>query len=68
MTDERGAIDDAAIAKLAGEIAAVRADGHEVVVVSSGAVAAGVAALGLDARPTDVATLQALSPRPGSRG
>ena len=35
----------------AGEIAALRADGHEVVVVSSGAVAAGVAALGLDSPP-----------------
>ena len=61
VTDNSGAIDDGAIGKLAGEIAAVRADGHEVVVVSSGAVAAGVAALGLDARPTDVATLHALA-------
>ena len=41
-----------AIGKLAGEIAALRGAGHEVVVVSSGAVAAGVAALGLD-RPAD---------------
>ena len=61
VTDDRGAIDDGAIGKLAGEIASVRSDGHEVVVVSSGAVAAGVAALGLDARPTDVATLHALA-------
>ena len=61
VTDDRGAIDDGAIAKLADEIAALRAAGHEVIVVSSGAVAAGVAALGLTARPTDMATLQALS-------
>ena len=61
VTDERGAIDDAAIGKLAEEIAGVRADGHEVVVVSSGAVAAGVAALGLDVRPSDVATVHALA-------
>lgn len=61
VTDDRGAVDDAAIVKLAGEVATVRAAGHEVMVVSSGAVAAGVAALGLDERPTDVATLQALS-------
>ena len=62
VTDDAGAIDDAAIAKLAAEVAALRAAGHEVVVVSSGAVAAGVAALGLDqpARPTS-RTLQALA-------
>ena len=61
VTDDRGSIDDGAIGKLAEEIAGVRAAGHEVVVVSSGAVAAGVAALGLAARPTDVATLHALA-------
>ena len=46
----------------------LRADGHEVIVVSSGAVAAGVAALGLavPARPT-CATLQALSAAGQSR-
>ena len=61
VTDDHGAVDDAAIAKLAAEVAALRTGGHQVVVVSSGAVAAGVAALGLDARPTDVSTLQALA-------
>lgn len=61
LTDERGAIDDGAIVKLSGEVAEARAAGHEVVVVSSGAVAAGVAALALDARPTDMVTLQALA-------
>jgi glutamate 5-kinase len=61
VTDDRGAIDERAITALAAEIATARAGGHEVVVVSSGAVAAGVAALGLDSRPSDVATLQALS-------
>jgi glutamate 5-kinase len=61
VTDQRGTIDDGAIAGLAGDVAAARRAGHEVVVVSSGAVAAGVAALGLDSRPTDVTTLQALS-------
>lgn len=61
VTDGKGAINDEAIAKLSAEIATVRADGHEVLVVSSGAVAAGVAAFGLDARPSDVATLQALA-------
>jgi glutamate 5-kinase len=61
VTNERGAIDDAAIGVLAGEVAKARHDGHEVVLVSSGAVAAGVAALGLDHRPTDISTLQAIS-------
>ena len=61
VTDDRGSIDDRAIAALADEVASARAGGHEVVVVSSGAVAAGVAALSLDSRPSDVATLQALA-------
>ncbi len=61
VTDESGAIDHGAIAKLTREIAVVRSAGHEVLLVSSGAVAAGVAALGFDARPTDMRTLQAVS-------
>jgi len=61
ITDDRGMIDRGAIAKLADEVAGLRADGHEVVIVSSGAVAAGVAAVGLTRRPTDMETLQALS-------
>ena len=67
ITDDQGAIDVAAVAKLSDEVAALRADGHEVVVVSSGAVAAGVAALGLAARPTDMQTLQAISAAGQSR-
>src|SRR5687768_13272338 len=61
LTDDHGAIDQAAVTKLAGEVAALRQDGHEAIVVSSGAVAAGVAALGLTSRPGDTATLQALA-------
>jgi len=61
LTDERGGVDDDAIAKLSAEVAEVRAAGDEVVVVTSGAVAAGVAALGFDARPSDVATLHAVA-------
>ncbi|MBA3288840.1 MAG: glutamate 5-kinase, partial [Acidimicrobiia bacterium] len=53
LTDERGEIDDTAIGALSAEIAALRGGGHEVIVVSSGAVAAGVAALGLGRRPSD---------------
>lgn len=61
VTDDHGHISTAAIAKLVDEVAGLRRDGHEVLVVSSGAVAAGVAALGLAARPADMRTLQAVS-------
>ncbi|MEM1334050.1 MAG: glutamate 5-kinase [Actinomycetota bacterium] len=61
ITDADGLIDHAAVAKLADEVAAMHAVGHEVIVVSSGAVAAGVATLELRRRPTDMRTLQAVS-------
>ncbi len=62
VTDAAGAVDVGAVAKLAGEIAQARADGHEVVVVSSGAITAGVATLRPPGgRPRDPITLQALS-------
>jgi len=67
VTDDRGAIDVSAIAKLCDEVAVLRKQGHEVIVVSSGAVAAGVTAVGLAARPTDMATLQAISAAGQSR-
>ena len=46
-----GELDDAALSKLCAELAAARAAGHEVVLVCSGAIAAGLPALGLDTRP-----------------
>ncbi len=50
------------VARLCGELAAVRADGHTVVVVTSGAIAAGWATLGRgEQRPSDPAVLQAVS-------
>ncbi len=61
LTSELGVVDTAMIENLCRQVEAVRADGHQVVVVSSGAVAAGVAALGLQQRPTDLPTLQALA-------
>jgi glutamate 5-kinase len=61
ITDDRGAVDHAAIAKVAHEIAGLRERGHEVLLVSSGAVAAGVSTLGFPARPSDMRTLQAVS-------
>ena len=61
LTDERGVINRSAIASLCDQTAALRAAGHEVLIVTSGAVSSGVAALGLASRPTDMPTLQALA-------
>ena len=55
-------VDVGAIAKFCAEVAGLRADGHRVVMVTSGAIAAGLPALGMthaDAR--DVRDLQAAS-------
>jgi glutamate 5-kinase len=61
LTDDRGVISAIAVGKLSAEVAALRMSGCDVIVVSSGAVAAGVAALGLDRRPSDAGTLQAIA-------
>jgi len=60
LTGELGQIDETMVAELCQQVADVRAHGHQVVVVSSGAVSAGIAVLGLDQRPADLPTLQAL--------
>jgi glutamate 5-kinase len=61
LTSELGVVNAAMVENLCGQVEAVRADGHQVVVVSSGAVSAGVAVLGLEQRPSDLPTLQALA-------
>ena len=61
ITDTRGEITTAAIEKLCDEVAARRKAGDRVVVVTSGAIAAGMPALDLERRPSDPAVLQALS-------
>jgi glutamate 5-kinase len=61
ITDQDGVIDRSAIAKLCAEVAGLRAQGNQVLVVSSGAVAAGMPALGISQRPRDALTLQAFS-------
>jgi glutamate 5-kinase len=63
ITDDDGALDVAAVAKVCHEIGGLRAGGHEVVLVSSAAIAAGLPALGMSARqrPRDARTLQAVS-------
>ena len=67
LTDQLGVIDDEVIDAVCDQLAALRAAGHEVILVSSGAVSAGVAALGLASRPADVITLQAISAAGQSR-
>jgi glutamate 5-kinase len=59
LTTRDGAIDDARIAALVGAIADRVRAGHRVLLVSSGAIAAGLAPLGLKKRPKDLATQQA---------
>lgn len=62
VTTPDGAVDVDAVEKLCGEVAEARGAGHEVVIVTSGAVTAGVAVLRPDGgRPSDAITLQALS-------
>lgn len=59
ITDADGRIDAGQVGALVDAIAAARASGRDVVVVSSGAVAAGLEPLGLRRRPRDLATRQA---------
>ncbi|MDQ4097456.1 MAG: glutamate 5-kinase, partial [Actinomycetota bacterium] len=62
ITDEHGDIATGAFDKLCAEVAGLSSRGYRVVVVTSGAVAAGLPPLGLSgSRPNDVATLQAIS-------
>ena len=60
LTDAGGRIQPGAIEKLCAEVAELRTAGEQVVVVSSGAIAAGLPVLGLG-RPSDAAVLQAVS-------
>src|SRR5690606_7770942 len=62
ITDEDGHIEPGAVAKLCGEVAALRDAGRRVVIVTSGAIAAGLPAIGITGeRPRDAITLQAVS-------
>ncbi len=56
-----GKLDLRYIKRMTKQIAALRKRGFEITVVSSGAIGAGCAELGLDKRPRDVASLQAIA-------
>jgi len=59
LRGEDGRLDRAQVARLAGQVVAARTEGTRIVLVSSGAVAAGMGLLGLAHRPLDLPTLQA---------
>jgi glutamate 5-kinase len=61
ITRESGELDDAALIKLAEDLARARLDGHRLVLVLSGAIAAGMPVLGVRDRPSDMGTLQAIA-------
>ncbi len=61
VTRPDGILNIARITRLAEEISQLEDLGHHVVLVSSGAVGAGMGQLGLTQRPTDVADLQAVA-------
>ena len=58
IANKAGKPDHAALKRLVEQLSGLRKAGHEVFFVSSGAVAAGVEALGLKARPSDVNDVQ----------
>ena len=59
LTDSRKLIDPAQLAQLVAQVAALRRAGKEVVLVTSGAVGAGMGALGYKNRPANLAEKQA---------
>ena len=60
LTSESGQVNTTALSKLVSEVVTARAQGNELVVVTSGAITAGVQRLGID-RPEEAEVLQAIS-------
>ena len=61
LNHPQGGLDDQAIAEIVTVIAALKEKGIECIIVTSGAVAAGMGQLGLQARPRDLAGKQAVA-------
>lgn len=61
LSDAQRRLDVGFLKEMAGQVVALRQRGIEVALVSSGAVGAGLAELGLSKRPTDLAQLQAVA-------
>lgn len=58
LTGSRGGLDPAAVTSVVEHVTLLRSEGHPTVLVTSGAIAAGLPALGLEERPNDVPGLQ----------
>jgi glutamate 5-kinase len=61
LTKEKGRLDTEFVGSIAAQIAALRAAGMRLTIVSSGAIGCGLPELGLAERPTDLAKLQAVA-------
>ncbi|MCA9146926.1 MAG: glutamate 5-kinase, partial [Planctomycetales bacterium] len=61
LTHADGTLDETRIARLSEELNEIKETGRRVILVSSGAVGAGMSQLGLAKRPADLATLQAVA-------
>ena len=61
IAGDDGALQQDVVERLAGDLAGVRAGGGRVVLVTSGAIAAGLPELGYGGRPADVTLLQAVA-------
>ena len=59
LTDRRNRLASKRIKQIVGQVERVRKSGHEVALVSSGAVAAGMEVLGYQKRPARLEELQA---------
>jgi glutamate 5-kinase len=59
LTDSRKQPDPAQLEQLVAQVAAMKKSGKEIVLVTSGAVGAGMGALGYEKRPNELAELQA---------
>lgn len=61
LTSPSGTLDEARLGRLADELHQILTGGRQVVLVSSGAVGAGMGLLGLTRRPSDLSSLQAVA-------
>lgn len=59
ITENSGGIDHSQLRSIVDQVAQLRARGYQIVIVSSGAIAAGVEGLGLKSKPTTIPELQA---------
>jgi glutamate 5-kinase len=58
LTDKEGHLDLPQIARLVSQVAALTRSGHEIIVVTSGAIGGGMGILNLKKRPTEIQELQ----------